>query len=314
MIRKSYFSRYLIPAATLSLIACGSSGEEGTDPTPTPTPPPMNDYFRISRLEILSEGEGVDVDSDGDADNNIEVALQTLADGISVGIETALAESSIPFGEDCVPQQPCGDDIMDTVNDTLDSVLSVEALSDQINDPIQAGNINYLQQFEEAGTGVNLNWYQAEFVETGFAPTTVLGQQAGSLDASGGGTFGPGSLTLTTEITTQGRDGETNTTSFYITLYNGKTIVSGYNDNKLTDFITGGAVSIEDLLALMETTINNINDALPTGISEEQIQLIIDTAAGALLPLADVSVDADAELEGFSIGLGGDSSSIDPVE
>ena len=198
MIRKVSLGKYLMPlVAGVALIGCGGVDE----PTPTPVPP-MNDYHRVTSLTLGDSSTGVDVDGDGTVDNNIEVALETITVTALAAVETALVEVGIPFGDDCEPQTPpCGDTIMIQVTTLFEQAFSVETLSEALSAPVESGDVNYIMQFQEAGAGVNLNWYLGEFVDIEIVPTTVLGKQPGSLDASQNGAFGPGALTLTFSFT-----------------------------------------------------------------------------------------------------------------
>jgi hypothetical protein len=192
----------------------------------------------------------------------------------------------------------------------------VDALSDAINTPISNGTVNYLLEFKEEAVW-NLYWYLGEFLDTGIAPSDLLGVQAGPTDllATGAGSFGPGDLSLTFTFTvnnpTDPNDSQTIVIPF--TLYNGQSEVSGYNQESLSDFVAGGAVSMDDLLAIVEATLDNVNQLLPP---DQQLPTdeILTTMETALVPYADIDRDGNGTNDSFSIGLEAEGKTITPVQ
>lgn len=315
MIRNVSFGRYVLPAVALAMVACGGDDDGGATPTPTPVPP-ADDYFRLTAMTVGDSSTGVDLDGDGSVDNNIENALEEIQASLLVVIEDALATAGVPFGDECSQGTPCGDVIMDQVANILEATLSVDALSDAINTPISNGTVNYLLEFKEEAVW-NLYWYLGEFLDTGIAPSDLLGVQAGPTDllATGAGTFGPGdlSLTFTFTVTNPTNPSESNEIVIPFTLYGGLSEVSGYNQDNLSNFVAGGAVSMNDLLAIVEATLDNVNEVLPPD-QQLPVDEILTTMETALVPYADVDLDSNGANDAFSIGLEAEGKSIVPVQ
>lgn len=300
----------VLSGSLLALVGCGGTTEESptptaVPPTPTATPvPPTNDYFRVTSMAVGGSDEGVDLNNDNEIDNGIEDALTEISTGIMSAIEDALAAASIPEAQQAL--------ILSAVEEILATTFSVDTMSQAINAPIEAGDINYIMQFLESGskTGIfDLNWSAAEFQSKGFKIVDELGTQAGTIDGSGDGLFGPGDLTLTLSQTApNGTE-----TSTDLVLAEGITMVSGYDGSAIDDGVAGGAIEVAFLLDLVETTLNDIIVALediptPPGsgggsveIPEIDVDAILTTLDEALTDQADIELtDGGAA---FSIGL-----------
>lgn len=311
---KNFFAPLMIGA--LALAGCGDDDDD-SEATATPEPA-MDDYFRVTSMEIGDSNTGVDLDGDGTVDNNIEETLIQVSAALSIAIETALIDAGVEECQTPPTQEVCIDTVMDVVNQVLATVFDVDQLSDAVNQPISEGQINYLTEFKETGANVDLVWWTGAFVDVGWDTVSTLGTQSGSLDTSGYGEFGPGDLTLRFYFEIQDpQTGETEVKEIPITLYDGITIVSGYNQQSISDMLVGGAISLEDLLGLVEQVLISVNDALtnlPTDVDPLPVDEIVDTLAEAIAPFADINLDSDEEYEGFSIGLEASASHIELLE
>ncbi len=327
MIGYSSLRKFIIPVvacSALALVGCGGGDDDddGGEATPTATPvPPMDDYFRITDMVLLDSDSGVDLDGDGTIDNNIDAALDGISTSLSTSIEQALLDNGIP--EECPPDEPTCvsvDSIMSVVNSLLDSVFSTESLSDALSQPIEDGDVHYILEFAESGANVELEWFKGEFDNVGYRTTDSLGVQDGALDSAGDGTFGPGDLTLTFQFTyTDATTGEENTIDIFLTLNDAITEIDGYNSEVLNDIIFGGAISIEELLDLVEEVLNRLQSAIDDIPGQgDPITLDIDKILSALdeslSVYADIDLDGDGVNEGFSIGIEGSAQHIEPLE
>lgn len=306
------FSRSLLAvpflaSAMMTLVGCSGGVEETPTPdtptpTPTPTPvPPLSDYFRVTKMEVGGAGEGVDLNGDGEVDNGIEDALDEISSTIVDAVQTALDTAEVP------PQQQAP--ILAAVQQIVDSIFTVDALSESLNAPIAAGDLNYVMHFQETSSGVDLMWHTADFKDTGFGLNDDLGTQSGTLDDSGKGLFGPGDITLTLSFASP--NGETST-DVELLLEAGYTSVSGYSSNLLNNALSGGAISIEFLLELVETALVAVNEALeqlPDNPNDTDggvvipVDEILTTLDESLKEQADLDLDNDGKLDSFSIGL-----------
>jgi len=301
----------LITCAALAFTGCGN-GDDDDDDDDSATPATLrDDFFRVTNFEFGDSSEGLDLDGDGNIDNNIEYTLEAIQVALIDAIQQVLVAAEVNFGDACVPDEPCGDTIMEVVTGIIEENLTVQTLSDAINRPIQEGNVNYIQEFAEEGANVNLLWWKGVFQDTGMAKQGSIGNQPGSL-TDGAGLFGPGNLTLSLTFETGGQSGETTQQEIELILYECSTKVPAYNVDELVNFVIGGAISLEDLLAIVENTLNSINDALPS--SPIPVSDIMDTLQVTIIEYADINIDSDADLEGFSLALIGDSSKITIVE
>lgn len=327
MIRVMSRTGILVPVLSgslLALVGCGGTPEESptptaVPPTPTATPvPAIDDYFRVTSMAVGGEGEGVDLNGDGTVDNGIEGALTEISDQILAAVEAALTEASIEGAQ--------AQAIMTAVEGILESTFSVDAMSEAINAPIDDGSLNYLMEFKETGsvTGqFDLNWSGGTFKNTGYAVGQSLGTQAGSIDASGNGHFGPGDLTLTLSFTTP--NGEA-AEPIELVLAAGITEVSGYNGESISDGVAGGAVEVAFLMGLVSDTIDQIIAAIedaptPPGsgsgsipVPEINVDEVLASLETALLDQADLDLDGDKENDSFSMGLILDAAAIIVVE
>lgn len=303
MMRMFSYSQVVIPlcaSAMLALVGCGSSGDDDTPtpaasptPTPTPTPPPFDEWFRVTEMLIGNSDEGVDIDGDGSVDNGIEDTLIIIGDTLYTQID----ETVCPDG-DC---EATTKQLLKQIDNIINSVFSVESLSNAINNPVQAGTLNYLLNFQEQSVGgdVDLTWNFGEFKNTGYAVTQTLGEQAGKLDGTGSGRFGPGDLSLSFSFTNPQSGSEL--FAFDVTLHTGYTEVTGYNGTRLTDLMTGGAILEQDLLDLVEGILVKINDLIVQGGGEElDVDVILTNISTTIEPYSDITVDGGPA---FSIGL-----------
>ena len=302
------FMAPLVAGAMLSIAGCsGDGGDTPTPSTPTPTPtptpvPPVDDYFRVTSMAVGGSNEGVDLNDDGVIDNGIEDALDEITTTILDAVEAALIEAEVA--------QPQIAAVLGAVETILSSIFTVDALSQAISAPIEAGDRNYLLNFKETSTGMDLNWYLGAFKNTGYVLGQNVGTQAGSLDASGNGLFGPGPLTLSLSV--ESPTGEGDPTEIELVLEAGITSVSGYNGTLINDAVTGGAITIEFLSSLVENALTAINEILaglpenPNGTGEpivipvDEIVTQLETALGEQ---ADLDLDNNGESDSFSIGL-----------
>jgi hypothetical protein len=277
--------------------------DDSADTSPTPTPePPFNDNFRVTSIAVGSSTQGVDIDGDGTIDNGIEATLEEVNAAIVGEVETVMCGAD--GTPDCTFQQ---DQILGTIETLLNTVLNIETLSEALNAPVQEGSVNYITNFAEQANGdVNLEWWTAEFKSVGFTLVKSLGKQAGKLDDSGNGKFGPGELAFTIEITNP-QSGET-IVEQKLTMRQGYTVVAGYNPELLNNMYTGGAIAMQDILDLVEQILVTVNDLIPdpdpTTPDEENDIPIDDTLLAidtSLAPYADITLTDGST--GFSIGL-----------
>lgn len=302
------FMAPLVAGAMLSIVGCSGGGDDTptpATPTPTPTPtpvPPVDDYFRVTTMAVGDSSVGVDLNDDGEIDNGIEGALEEITTTILDAVEAALVEAEV------APAQIQA--VLAAVEQILNSVFTVDALSEAINAPIEAGDRNYLMNFKESSTGMDLNWYLGAFKNTGYTLGANVGTQAGSLDASGNGLFGPGALTLS--LSFESPTGEGDPTEIELVLEAGITSVEGYNGTLINDAIAGGAITIDFLTGLVESALVAVNEALenipsnPNGGGEPiviPVDEIVTQLETALTEQADLDLDNDSTNDSFSIGL-----------
>ncbi|MFM7203565.1 MAG: hypothetical protein ACKO6N_22495 [Myxococcota bacterium] len=305
------FSRSLLAVpflagAMMTFVGCSGGEATPTPDTPTPTPtatpvPPLSDYFRVTKMEVGASSEGVDLNGDGEVDNGIEDALDEISSTIVSAVETALDTAEVPQTQ----QAP----ILAAVDQIVSSIFTVDAISESLNAPIAAGDLNYVMHFQETSSGVELMWYTADFKETGFGLKDDLGTQSGDLDGSGKGLFGPGDITLTLSFASP--NGETST-DVDLLLEAGYTSVSGYSSSLLNNAVSGGAISIGFLLDLVETALEAVNEALgqlpdnpnnPDGGVVIPTDEIVTALNESLTEQADLDLNNDGTFDSFSIGL-----------
>lgn len=271
---------------------------EPTDPPPTPTPvPPMDTWQKMTTLAIASESGGLDIDGDGGKDNGIYEALDTISTSLTGSVNDAI-DAAVEAGT--LTQQQ-GSALKQVAAGIIEGLVSVDTINNGLQTNIEdaEGFISY--NIKGSGSSFTMFYWQADAQAGGevIVPTDQVGEMSGSEDPrSGSVMFGPGEFELGTVIEipeTPQSDGQTIDLTFPVS--DALTKIE-YDVTLTREALTGGAIQIVALTALVEQLVTTLVDA---GVPIEDPQAVVDAAEQSLIDASDIECSSGDPC--FSISL-----------
>ncbi len=308
MDRRNSLRSFLIVLALFAgwgMAACSGGGDDDDStgatatPEPSPTPEPIDDTFRIIGMEVGGSDVGVDIDGDGTIDNGIESTMDAVVQSTVDSVTQALRDAGVQESTIAIVET--------ALTEALSSVFTVDALTAALNGPIESFQVNYMLEFASQVDGtVALNWYNADMQAGGSfevdtsRPESTLGTQSGTLDlTTGDGNFaGDITLKFVFDLPT-GPGQEPLSITNELTLLGAKTTVSQYNDAKLRDTMFGGALSLGDIMSIVQGVLDFVAGNLPETVPFDPDAYAAQIES-ALANYTDIQVDGE---DAFSIGL-----------